>query len=99
MKKKARQPSQSSVLGLPARPRRRSKENTNRRIKKRVCYFCSTRAETVDYKDVALLRKYVSERAKIRARRVTGTCPRHQRQVALAIRNAREMALVGYLRP
>lgn len=99
MKKKERQTSQSSLLGMPAKPRRRGKENANRRIKKRVCHFCQTGNHSVDYKDVALLRKYMSERAKIRARRVTGTCPRHQRQVALAIRNAREMALVGYLRP
>ncbi len=50
----------------------------------------------VDYKDVPLLRKYISDRGKIRARRVTGNCTRHQRDVAMAVKNAREMALLPY---
>jgi small subunit ribosomal protein S18 len=50
----------------------------------------------VDYKDVTILRKFVSERGKIRARRVTGNCVQHQRDVALAIKSAREMALLPY---
>lgn len=50
----------------------------------------------IDYKDVHLLRKLVSDRGKIRARRVTGTCRQHQRQVAVAVKNAREMALLPY---
>lgn len=53
--------------------------------------------DDVDYKDVALLRKYMSDRAKIRARRVTGNCTQHQRDVARAIKNAREMALLPYV--
>jgi len=52
---------------------------------------------TVAYKDVAMLRKYLSDRGKIRSRRVTGACPRHQREVATAVKNAREMALLPYI--
>ena len=51
----------------------------------------------VDFKDVAVLRKYMSDRAKIRSSRVTGNCPQHQRMVATAIKNAREMALLPYI--
>jgi ribosomal protein S18 len=82
---------------MPQQKKRRRRPESNRRVKRRVCHFCTERVEYVDYKDVALLRKYMSDRAKIRARRVTGNCPRHQREVALAIKNAREMALLPYL--
>ncbi len=67
-----------------------------RRMKKKVCQFCKERTE-IDWKDVALLRKFMSDRAKIRSRRVTGNCPAHQREVAMAIKNAREMALLPYV--
>jgi small subunit ribosomal protein S18 len=61
-----------------------------------VCIFCRDHATSVDYKDVNLLRRFVSDRGKIRARRVTGTCSQHQRDVAAAVKNAREMALLPY---
>ncbi len=77
--------------------RRRRNDSTSRRTKKKVCQFCTEKETVVDYKDTALLRKFMSDRAKIRARRVTGNCPRHQREVAVAIRNAREMALLPYV--
>jgi ribosomal protein S18 len=64
--------------------------------KKKVCIFCKEKIDYVDYKDVAMLRKFISERGKIRARRVTGNCAQHQRDVAAAIKNAREMALLPY---
>jgi small subunit ribosomal protein S18 len=67
-----------------------------RKFKKRHCQFCADKTNYVDYKDVALLRRFVSDRGKIRARRVTGNCTRHQRRVATAVRNAREMALLPY---
>ena len=67
-----------------------------RKPKKKVCSFCQERLVYVDYKDTGLLRKYISDRGKIRARRVTGNCTRHQRDVATAIKNAREMALLPY---
>jgi small subunit ribosomal protein S18 len=58
--------------------------------------FCRDRATHVDFKDVPLLRRFISDRGKIRARRVTGTCVQHQRDVAAAVKNAREMALLPY---
>ena len=67
-----------------------------RKPKKKVCPFCKEKATYVDYKDTALLRKFISDRGKIRARRVTGNCVQHQRDVATAIKNAREVALLPY---
>lgn len=67
-----------------------------RRGRPKVCYFCKEKVGYIDYKDTALLRRFVSDRGKIRARRVTGSCARHQRDVALAVKNAREMALMPY---
>ena len=65
-------------------------------IRKRNCYFCREKIEEVDYKNANQLRRYVSEKGKIRSRRITGACRRHQRQVALAVKRAREMALLEY---
>ena len=73
-----------------------SKKTTLRKGKKKYCQFCADKAKYVDYKDIALLRKFLSERGKIRARRVTGNCPQHQRLVASAVKNAREMALLPF---
>ena len=67
-----------------------------RKPKKKVCVFCQERISYVDYKDTGLLRKYISDRGKIRARRVTGVSAQQQRQIAKAIKNAREMALLPY---
>ncbi|HVL63602.1 MAG TPA: 30S ribosomal protein S18 [Actinomycetota bacterium] len=64
--------------------------------KKKYCAFCADKKLVIDYKDVNLLRKFVSDRGKIRARRVTGNCSQHQRRVASAVKNAREMALLPY---
>lgn len=79
------------------RPKRRRGAAEMRRGRAKPCHFCVERVEFVDWKDVALLRKYMSDRAKIRGRRVNGNCPRHQREVAQAIKNAREMALLPYV--
>ena len=65
-------------------------------IRKRNCYFCREKIAEVDYKNTNQLRRYVSEKGKIRSRRITGACRRHQRQVALAVKRAREMALLPY---
>ena len=65
--------------------------------RRRVCHFCKERIDYVDFKDLSLLRKYVSDRGKIRARRVTGTCAHHQSLVASAVKNAREVALLPYV--
>ena len=67
-----------------------------RKTKPKVCQFCSEKVEYIDYKDSALLRRYVSDRGKIRARRVSGCCARHQQDIAMAVKNAREMALLPY---
>ena len=67
-----------------------------RKPKMKVCQFCKKDAPTIDYKDTTLLRKFVSDRGKIRARRVTGNCTQHQRDIAMAIKNSREMALMPY---
>ena len=65
-------------------------------IKTRKCVFCSKKGQPIDYKDTGLLRTYISERGKIRARRVTGVTVQEQRQIANAVKNAREMALLPY---
>ena len=67
-----------------------------RKPKKKVCAFCKDKATYVDYKDTALLRKFISDRGKIRARRVTGVTVQEQRLIANAVKNAREMALLPY---
>jgi small subunit ribosomal protein S18 len=75
---------------------KRTIKDTRPRGKKKVCVFCKDRATWVDYKDVNLLRRFMSDRGKIRARRVTGNCSQHQRDVQVAIKTAREMALLPY---
>lgn len=78
-------------------PRRRRPTAADSRRRRKVCQFCHDKTEHVDYKDVALLRKFMSDKGKIRTRRVTGNCGIHQRAVAKAIKNAREMALLPYV--
>ncbi len=77
-------------------PKRAPKE-TRPRGKRKVCVFCKEHADWVDYKDVGLLRRFMSERGKIRSRRVTGNCTQHQREVQVAIKTARELALLPYV--
>ena len=64
--------------------------------RKKVCQFCADKAETIDYKDVEKLRKYITDRGKILPKRITGTCAMHQRQVTIAIKRARIVALLPY---
>jgi small subunit ribosomal protein S18 len=78
------------------RASRRAPKDLGRRTKKKVCVFCKDKVDYVDYKDVNLLRKFMSDRGKIRARRVSGNCAQHQRAVAVAIKTARELALLPY---
>src|SRR5579872_134212 len=75
---------------------KRTLKDTRPRGKKKVCMFCKEHAIWVDYKDVNLLRRFMSDRGKIRARRVTGNCAQHQRDVQVAIKTARELALLPY---
>ncbi len=79
-----------------ARPRKKW-EGSKYVPKRKVCSFCSEKIETVDYKDAAKLRQYISERGKIEPRRKTGTCARHQRAVAIAVKRARHLALIPYV--
>ena len=65
--------------------------------KRKSCYFCKDKVEEIDYKNVNQLRRYISEKGKIRSRRITGACRRHQNQVAFAVKRAREMALLPYV--
>ena len=65
--------------------------------KKKVCQFCADKAETIDYKVVEKLRKYVTERGKILPKRITGTCAMHQRAVTTAVKRARTVALLPYV--
>ena len=80
-----------------------TKKPTRRRLgpaaapgKRKSCHFCRDKVEQIDYKNIAQLRRYISEKGKIRNRRITGACRRHQRQVAVAVKRAREMALLPY---
>ncbi len=76
------------------------RERNNRgakRPRRKVCAFCVDKVSTIDYKDVAKLRRYLSERGKIVPRRVTGTCARHQRALTTAIKRARHIALLPYV--
>src|SRR5688500_11936336 len=76
------------------RERRKPREFAPTRRKS--CHFCKDGITEVDYKNVAQLRRYVSEKGKIRSRRITGACRRHQSQVARAVKRARELALLPY---
>lgn len=65
--------------------------------KKRICSFCVDKIETIDYKDVARLKKFITERGKILPRRISGNCAHHQRMLTLAIKRARNMALLPFV--
>lgn len=65
-------------------------------MKKKVCAFCKDKVAQVDYKDTVVLRQQISDRGKIRARRVTGNCVQHQSKVAQAVKTSREVALIPY---
>jgi len=70
-----------------------------RKPKRRYCAFCKDKVDYIDYKDVNMLRKYMTDRGKIKPRRVSGNCAQHQHQVSTAVKRAREMALVPYTVP
>ena len=80
----------------PARPRRDRKDGPASGRRK-PCPYCRDKVDRVDYKDVSTLRRFISERGKIRSRRITGACRRHQSQVARAVKRARELALLPYV--
>src|ERR1019366_5285872 len=78
------------------RTTKRAPKDLGRRVKKKPCQLCKDRVEWVDYKNSGMLKRYMSERGKIRARRVSGNCEQHQREIAEAIKTARELALLPY---
>ena len=78
------------------RPERPDYRN-NRRPRKKVCQFCADKSATIDYKDTAKLRKFISERGKILPRRITGNCAKHQRALTVEIKRARHMAIMPYV--
>ena len=78
------------------RPERSDRRPGGRKGRKKVCAFCVDKVESIDYKDVAKLRRFISERAKILPRRVTGTCARHQRELTVVIKRARHLALLPF---
>ena len=93
------------VTAAPAEQQSETREPRERDAKapfrnkrrKKVCAFCADKIDYIDYKDTARIRKNLSERAKILPRRVTGTCARHQRQLTIAVKRARHLALIPYI--
>ena len=75
----------------------RARRPRNRRMKRRVCAFCVDKVDHIDYKDTARLRKFLTERGKLMPRRMSGTCAKHQRKLATAIKRARTVALLPYM--
>jgi small subunit ribosomal protein S18 len=73
------------------------KRERGRRPRKRVCSFCVDKVESIDYKETHKVRKYITERGKILPRRISGNCAKHQRQVTIAIKRARSVALLPYI--
>ena len=79
------------------RPTKRKSSSATAPAKRKSCYFCREKIEEVDYKNYNQLRRFASEKGKIRSRRITGACRRHQEQIAVAVKRAREMALLPYV--
>jgi small subunit ribosomal protein S18 len=77
--------------------RRRDRKGGPSTTRRKSCPYCRDKVEQVDYKDIGTLRRFISERGKIRSRRITGACRRHQSQVARAVKRARELALLPYV--
>jgi len=83
---------------VPMKPKPKSRpRDGGKPTRRKSCPFCRDKVREVDYKNVGQLRRFISERGKIRSPRITGACRRHQRQVAVAIKRAREMALLPYV--
>lgn len=72
------------------------KRERGRRPRRKVCSFCVDKVEEIDYKDVAKLRRYITERGKILPRRISGNCAKHQRKMTTAIKRARNVALLPF---
>jgi small subunit ribosomal protein S18 len=78
-------------------PRRRDRKGAAAGGRRKPCQFCRDKVDVVDYKDIGTLRRAMSEKGKIRSARITGSCRRHQNQLARAIKRARELGLLPYV--
>ena len=81
----------------PTTPRRREKTRGGGSTRRKPCPYCRDKVDFVDYKDIGALRRFISDRGKIRSRRITGACRRHQNQIARAVKRARELSLLPYV--
>ncbi len=90
-------PAQNEVKETREPREQRERAPFRNKRRKKVCAFCADKVDFIDYKDTARIRKNLSERAKILPRRVTGTCARHQRQLTIAVKRARHLALIPYI--
>jgi small subunit ribosomal protein S18 len=81
----------------PTTTSRRPKSPTGTGGRRKSCHFCRDKVDRIDYKDFGSLRRYLSDKGKIRSRRITGCCRRHQNQLANAVKRARELALLPYV--
>jgi small subunit ribosomal protein S18 len=77
--------------------RRRDRKSAHGAGRRKPCPYCRDKVEQVDYKELSTLRRFISEKGKIRSRRITGACRRHQGQIAHAVKRARELALLPYV--
>ena len=77
--------------------RKRPASQSAQGARRKSCYFCKEKIEQVDYKNYNQLRRYISEKGKLRSRRITGACRRHQEQITVAVKRAREMALLPFV--
>jgi small subunit ribosomal protein S18 len=85
---------------MPKQPQQRGRRTRGAPpggARRKSCHFCREKVDKIDYKDFASLRRYVSDRGKIRSRRITGACRRHQNQLSTAVKRARELALLPYV--
>ena len=81
----------------PKAPRNNQAPAFRNNKRRKVCQFCADKIDHIDYKDIVRLRKCISERSKILPRRVTGACAKHQRQITVAVKRARQAALLAYV--
>ena len=84
-------------MASQSQTKQRRRPATAAPARRKSCYFCKEKIDQIDYKNYNQLRRYISEKGKIRSRRITGACRRHQKQVAVAVKRAREMALLPYV--
>jgi small subunit ribosomal protein S18 len=83
-------------MGRRGGPRSQRKRRGYRPRRRKVCFFCTNPGVEIDFKDAELMRRFISDRGKILPRRRTGTCPKHQRELARQIKRSREIALIPY---